>query len=217
MTTLGDVTYGGASGAVSRLGGNTTTTKQFLSQTGTGTASAPPAWAQPAFADLSGLATKGQLPGVTVYTDQANAYSSGFSQTLGAATTGAASLNVPAGTAPTSPTKGDAWVTDPGSNKDRQLNFADNANGFIDLLNHAITTARTYYVCAKANGGTCVYNGDAGAAAPTIPDTDGCATKATPCPALGRVRGQNLGKILLAPVTGQIPDAAGAGPTLYRP
>ncbi|PYV08238.1 MAG: hypothetical protein DMG23_14080, partial [Acidobacteria bacterium] len=30
MTTLGDVTYGGASGAGTRLGGNTTTTKQFL-------------------------------------------------------------------------------------------------------------------------------------------------------------------------------------------
>ncbi len=219
MTTLGDLTYGGPApgGTGTRLGGNTTTTKQFLSQTGTGTASAPPAWAQPAFADLSGLATKGQLPGVTVYTDQANAYSSGFSQTLGAATTGAASLNVPAGTAPTSPTKGDAWVTDPGSNKDRQLNFADNANGFIDLLNHAITTARTYYVCAKANGGTCVYNGDAGTVAPTIADTNDCATKATPCATIAGVRDKILGKILLAPVTVQLADAAGTGTDCYRP
>lgn len=44
MTTLGDVIYGGASGASTRLAGNTTTAKQFLSQTGTGTASAAPAW-----------------------------------------------------------------------------------------------------------------------------------------------------------------------------
>ncbi len=217
MTTLGDVTYGGASGAGTRLGGNTTTTKQFLSQTGTGTASAPPAWAQPAFADLSGLATKGQLPGVTVYTDQANTYSSGFSQTLGAATTGAASLNIPAGTAPTSPTKGDAWVTDPGSNKDRQLNFADNANGFIDLLNHAITTARTYYVCAKANGGTCVYNGDAGTVAPTIADTNDCATKATPCATIAGVQAKTANKLLLAIPTIQLADTAGTGTDCYLP
>ncbi len=44
MTTLGDVIYGGASGASTRLAGNTTTAKQFLSQTGNGTASAAPAW-----------------------------------------------------------------------------------------------------------------------------------------------------------------------------
>jgi len=44
MTTLGDVIYGSASGASTRLAGNTTTAKQFLSQTGNGTASAAPAW-----------------------------------------------------------------------------------------------------------------------------------------------------------------------------
>ena len=44
MTTLGDVIYGAASGTSTRLAGNTTTAKQFLSQTGTGTASAAPAW-----------------------------------------------------------------------------------------------------------------------------------------------------------------------------
>ena len=44
MTTLGDVVYGGASGAPTRLAGNTTTTKKFLRQTGNGTVSAAPAW-----------------------------------------------------------------------------------------------------------------------------------------------------------------------------
>lgn len=44
MTTLGDVIYGAASGTPTRLAGNTTTTKQFLSQTGTGSASAAPSW-----------------------------------------------------------------------------------------------------------------------------------------------------------------------------
>lgn len=42
MTTLGDIIYGGASGAATRLAGNTTTTRQFYSQTGTGSASAAP-------------------------------------------------------------------------------------------------------------------------------------------------------------------------------
>lgn len=51
MTTLGDTTY--FSTVAARLAGNTTLTKKFLSQTGTGTVSAAPAWAQPACADLS--------------------------------------------------------------------------------------------------------------------------------------------------------------------
>lgn len=56
MTTLGDIIYGGASGAVTRLAGNITTTRQFLSQTGTGSASAAPAWATIAGSDITGAA-----------------------------------------------------------------------------------------------------------------------------------------------------------------
>lgn len=44
MTTLGDIIYGGALGAGIRLAGNTTTSRRFLRQTGTGTASAAPVW-----------------------------------------------------------------------------------------------------------------------------------------------------------------------------
>jgi hypothetical protein len=44
MTTLGDIIYGAASGAGTRLAGNTTVNRRFLRQTGTGTASAAPAW-----------------------------------------------------------------------------------------------------------------------------------------------------------------------------
>jgi len=44
MTTLGDVIYGASSGTATRLAGNTTTNKYFLSQTGTGTVSAVPSW-----------------------------------------------------------------------------------------------------------------------------------------------------------------------------
>lgn len=44
MTTLGDIAYENATPAPARLAGNTTTTKQFLSQTGNGTISAAPSW-----------------------------------------------------------------------------------------------------------------------------------------------------------------------------
>lgn len=69
MTTLGDIIYGGASGTRTRLAGNTTTTKKYLSQTGDAVNSAAPAWAQTAFADLSGNATAVQGgTGITSYT-----------------------------------------------------------------------------------------------------------------------------------------------------
>lgn len=53
MTTLGDTVYENATPAAARLAGNTTTTKEYLSQTGNGSISAAPAWAQVAAADLS--------------------------------------------------------------------------------------------------------------------------------------------------------------------
>ncbi len=56
MTTLGDIVYGGASGTGTRLAGNTTTTKQYLSQTGTGTVSAAPSWATISGTDITGAA-----------------------------------------------------------------------------------------------------------------------------------------------------------------
>ena len=44
MTALGDMISGGAVGSAVRLAGQTTTTRKFLRQTGTGSASAAPAW-----------------------------------------------------------------------------------------------------------------------------------------------------------------------------
>lgn len=41
---LGDLTYGGATGGMTRLSGNTTTTKKYLTQTGNGSISAAPQW-----------------------------------------------------------------------------------------------------------------------------------------------------------------------------
>jgi hypothetical protein len=44
MTLLGDIIYGGASGTRTRLAGNITATKNFLTQTGNGSISAAPVW-----------------------------------------------------------------------------------------------------------------------------------------------------------------------------
>ncbi len=57
MTTLGDIEYESAANTASRLAGNTTSTKKFLTQTGNGTVSAAPSWLQPAVADLSDTKT----------------------------------------------------------------------------------------------------------------------------------------------------------------
>jgi hypothetical protein len=59
-TTLGDVEYHNGTNNV-RLAGNTTSTKKFLSQTGNGSVSAAPAWAQPAFSDVSGNISTNQM------------------------------------------------------------------------------------------------------------------------------------------------------------
>ena len=56
MTTLGDMIYGAASGTPTRFAGNITTTRQYLSQTGTGAASAAPAWSTITGADVTGNA-----------------------------------------------------------------------------------------------------------------------------------------------------------------
>ena len=52
LTTIGDILYAGASGADSRLGGNQSTTKQFLSSTGTGSAANAPVWAALTASDI---------------------------------------------------------------------------------------------------------------------------------------------------------------------
>ena len=55
MTTSGDIIYGGASGAGTRLAGTTSATKHFLTQTGSGSASAAPAWGTIASGDVPTL------------------------------------------------------------------------------------------------------------------------------------------------------------------
>lgn len=54
--TLGDIIYSSATNTLSKLAGNTTTTKKYLQQQGNGSDSAAPSWQQVAAADISGLA-----------------------------------------------------------------------------------------------------------------------------------------------------------------
>jgi len=64
----GDLIYSSATNTLVQLPGNTSTTKQFLNQTGTGSASAAPVWGTIAAADVSGLAPSA----TTDTTDAAN-------------------------------------------------------------------------------------------------------------------------------------------------
>lgn len=67
--TLGDILYSSASDTLSKLTGNITTTKKFLTQTGDGAASAAPSWNALASGDLSPLGaalTKGDDTNVTL-------------------------------------------------------------------------------------------------------------------------------------------------------
>jgi hypothetical protein len=52
--TLGDTLYSSAANVLSKLAGNTTTTKKFMTQTGTGADSAAPVWGTIDGADVSG-------------------------------------------------------------------------------------------------------------------------------------------------------------------
>jgi len=64
---IGDMLYASATTTLSKLAGNTTTTKKYLSQTGTGSASAAPSWDTIAATELTG--TLGIAHGGTGQTD----------------------------------------------------------------------------------------------------------------------------------------------------
>ena len=56
MTAIGDMIYGGVSGAVTVLTGNQSAVRQYLQQVGTGSASAAPTWGGIVSTDISGQA-----------------------------------------------------------------------------------------------------------------------------------------------------------------
>jgi hypothetical protein len=114
MVALGDMIYGGVGGTVQGLSGNTTTTPKYLSQTGTGSASAAPTW-QPAPA--GSVTTKGDLQGYDTAPDRIPIGSNG--QVLTADSTQALGLKWAAGGGGSSPltTKGDVYGYDTAPNR----------------------------------------------------------------------------------------------------
>jgi trimeric autotransporter adhesin len=109
MTTVGDTLYEGTGPAVARLPGNTTATKNFLTQTGTGSASAAPAW---------GTLASGDIPANAANTS-GNAATATAASGLKSATT---TVAVSAATAPASgqvltasSSTAASWVTPSGS------------------------------------------------------------------------------------------------------
>ena len=61
MTTLGDIIYGGASGAATRLAGNTTATKNVLTSTGSGGVATAPVWGTLTATDVGAQASSTNL------------------------------------------------------------------------------------------------------------------------------------------------------------
>ena len=74
--TLGDTLYSSSANILAKLAGNTTATKQFLSQTGTGTVSAAPAWSTVSKSDV-GLGNVSNTAQVTSVTGTSPVSSSG--------------------------------------------------------------------------------------------------------------------------------------------
>ena len=103
MTTLGDIIYGGASGAATRLPGNTSTTVEFLQSTGTGSAAQAPTYSQVPLA----TGVSGALPPANGGTGS-SATSSPANGTIpiGQGTTAAAWANITAATSETYVTNG---------------------------------------------------------------------------------------------------------------
>jgi hypothetical protein len=102
LTTLGDTLYEDATPAPARLAGNTSATKKFYTQAGTGSASAAPAW---------GTIAAGDLPGSFLCTPSQYAPASPASLTVTGTTFAAfSSLNVNTGSF-TAPASGSVIVT----------------------------------------------------------------------------------------------------------
>lgn len=94
MTTLGDTMYGGASGAVTRLAGDTSNTRKFYREQSSGGTAAAPAWDTLVAGDIPSLAasiiTSGQLALAQGGTNADLSATGGTSKFLKQASTGAA-------------------------------------------------------------------------------------------------------------------------------
>lgn len=100
---IGDTLYASATNALSRLAGNVTTAKQFLTQTGSGAASAAPVWSAISASDLPGSFSGFANPSASV----------GLSAVNGVATTAMRSDAAPQLSQAISPTMTGNWSFTP--------------------------------------------------------------------------------------------------------
>lgn len=179
VTTLGDLIYGDGANSNARLAGNTTTAKQFLTQTGNGTISAAPAWAAIVNADVPSALTGKTYNGLSL-----TAAATGFtvaggttsktltvSNTLTLAGTDASTLNIGAGgtlgsaafTASTAyaPAAGSASIVTIGTITNALLRhqpatninlFAEDGGGFYS--DYAVQDDGVTYIQRKIGGST---------------------------------------------------------------
>lgn len=89
-STLGDLRYGSGTNTIAALAGNTTTTNKFLTQTGTGTVSAAPAWNTIASGDVPpinlGSTANGGVASASILLGTNGGTSNGFFSVTGPAT-----------------------------------------------------------------------------------------------------------------------------------
>lgn len=135
MTTLGDLPYGGASGAVTRLAGDTSNTKKFLSETSSGGTAAAPTWAT--------IAT-GDVPTLNQNTS-GSAASLSATLAVGSGGTGQVTAGAAFNALAPSTAKGGLIV---GSGSNTYANLAVGTNGQIATANSAATNGADFETVA---------------------------------------------------------------------
>lgn len=157
--TLGDVVYASAANTLASLAGNITSTKQYLSQTGTGTVSAAPAWATISGSDITGAAlTKVDDTNVTLTLGGTPATSLLRASSITAGWTGQLSVSR-GGTGLASLTAHNLIIGNGTSNPNL---LAPSATSGVPLISQGSAADPVYGTALVAGGGTGLTSGTSG-------------------------------------------------------